>query len=86
DESVQTTFEADNIILAIGQEADLDFAGDEGMQIGLGGGIEANRATGESHLPGVFAGGDVVQGPGMAIDAIAAGKRAAVSIDCYLRA
>jgi NADH-quinone oxidoreductase subunit F len=85
DESVQTTLEADNIILAIGQEADPDFAGDKGMQIGLGGGIEANRTTGETHLPGVFAGGDVVHGPRIAIDAIAAGKRAAVSIDCYLR-
>jgi NADH-quinone oxidoreductase subunit F len=85
DESVQTTLEADNIILAIGQEADLDFAREEGMQIGLGGAIEADKVTGETHLPGVFAGGDVVHGPRIAIDAIAAGKRAAVSIDCYLR-
>jgi NADH-quinone oxidoreductase subunit F len=85
DESVQTTLEADNIILAIGQEADLDFAEEEGMEISLGGGIEANRDTGETNLPGVFAGGDVVHGPRIAIDAIAAGKRAAVSIDCYLR-
>jgi NADH-quinone oxidoreductase subunit F len=85
DEAVQTTFEADNIILAIGQEADLDFARKEGMEIGLGGGIDANKATGETHLPGVFAGGDAVHGPRIAIDAIAAGKRAAVSIDCYLR-
>jgi NADH-quinone oxidoreductase subunit F len=85
DESVQAIFEADNIILAIGQEADLDFAEEEGMEIGLGGGIEANRATGETNLPGVFAGGDVVHGPRIAIDAIAAGKKAAVSIDCYLR-
>jgi NADH-quinone oxidoreductase subunit F len=85
DESVQTTLEADNIILAIGQEADLNFAKEEGLEIGLGGGIKANRATGETHLPGVFAGGDVVHGPRIAIDAIAAGKRAAVSINCYLR-
>jgi NADH-quinone oxidoreductase subunit F len=85
DESVQTTFEADNVILAIGQEADLDFAGQEGLEIGLGGGIEANKVTGETHLPGVFAGGDVVHGPRIAIDAIAAGKRAAVSIDCFLK-
>ncbi len=85
DESAQITLEADHIILAIGQEADLDFARDEGMQIGLSGGIEANETTGETNLPGVFAGGDVVHGPRIAIDAIAAGKRAAVAIDCYLR-
>jgi NADH-quinone oxidoreductase subunit F len=85
DEAVQTTFEADNVILAIGQEADLDFARKEGIEIGRDGGIRANGVTGETHLHGVFSGGDVVHGPGMAIDAIAAGKRAAVSIDCYLR-
>jgi len=85
DESIKTTLEGDHIILAIGQEPDLDFARKEGIEIGRGGGIEANRVTGETHLPGVFSGGDVVHGPGIAIDAIAAGKRAAVSIDCYLR-
>jgi ferredoxin/coenzyme F420-reducing hydrogenase delta subunit len=34
---------------------------------------------------GIFAGGDAVTGPGTAVEAIAAGKRAAVSIDAYLR-
>lgn len=34
---------------------------------------------------GVFAGGDAVTGPATAVEAIAAGKRAAVSIDLYLR-
>ncbi len=85
DASVRTTLKAEQIILTIGQEGDLDFAKQEGMQIGFGVRLEANRVTGETHLPGVFAGGDVVHGPRIAIDAIAAGKRAAVSIDCYLR-
>ncbi len=35
-------------------------------------------------MPGVFAGGDVADGPGAIIDAIAAGRRAAQSIDKYL--
>lgn len=35
--------------------------------------------------PKVFAGGDVVTGPGTVIDAIAAGKKAAAQIDRYLR-
>ena len=34
--------------------------------------------------PGVFAGGDVVTGPNTVVDAIAAGKRAAVMIDRYI--
>ena len=33
----------------------------------------------------IFAGGDAVTGPRTVIEAIVAGKRAAVSIDCYLR-
>jgi NADPH-dependent glutamate synthase beta subunit-like oxidoreductase len=35
-------------------------------------------------MEGVFAGGDAVTGPGWAIDAIAAGKKGAKSIDQYL--
>ncbi len=38
-----------------------------------------------TNLPGVFAGGDFVSGPGMVIDAIAAGRRAAIAIDKFLR-
>ena len=34
---------------------------------------------------GVFAGGDVVSGPATVIEAIAAGRKAAISIDKYLR-
>ena len=35
--------------------------------------------------PGVFAGGDAVTGPATAVEAISAGKRAALSIDLYLK-
>jgi NADPH-dependent glutamate synthase beta subunit-like oxidoreductase len=35
-------------------------------------------------MKGVFAGGDVVTGPGWAIDAIAAGKNGAEAIGRYL--
>jgi glutamate synthase (NADPH/NADH) small chain len=40
--------------------------------------------TGETSIKGVFAGGDVVTGPGWAIDAIAAGKKGAKLIHQYL--
>ena len=36
-------------------------------------------------MPGVFAGGDSVNGPATVIEAIAAGNRAAKSIDQYLK-
>jgi NADH-quinone oxidoreductase subunit F len=80
-----TTLEADNIVLAIGQAPDLSSVEQENIEIDPSGRLKADGVTGETNLPGVFAGGEVVYGPRIAIDAIAAGKRAAVSIDCYLR-
>ena len=79
-----TTMAADNIVLAIGQSADSSFAKPMNLEATPGGAIKADLVTGKTSLPGVFAGGDGVYGPRIAIDAIAAGKRAAVSIDCYL--
>jgi hypothetical protein len=46
--------------------------------------IAISPVTQETELQGVFAGGDVANGPATVIDAIAAGRRAAVSIDIYL--
>ena len=38
-----------------------------------------------TNIPGFFAGGDAVTGPATVVQAVGAGHRAAVSIDCYLR-
>jgi NADH-quinone oxidoreductase subunit F len=38
-----------------------------------------------THIPGVFAGGDVVTGPSTVVEAMASGYRAAISIDRYLK-
>jgi len=38
----------------------------------------------ETKIRGVFAGGDIVTGPASVIEAVGAGKRAAISIDRYL--
>jgi NADH-quinone oxidoreductase subunit F len=38
-----------------------------------------------TNIPGIFAGGDFVTGPGMVIEAIAAGRRGAIAIDKYLK-
>ena len=68
--------QADNVIVAIGQETgakELDL----GIEISKDGTIPVNPYTAESSVPGIFAGGDVVTGPGWAIDAIAWGKKAA---------
>jgi formate dehydrogenase major subunit len=46
--------------------------------------IEANERTFETSVEGVFAGGDVVTGAATAIEAIAAGRKAAYAIDQYV--
>jgi len=45
--------------------------------------ISADPLTLETKMPGIFAGGDIVTGPASVIQAVGAGKRAAVSIDRY---
>ena len=76
--------EADMLISAVGLAPDLSFLPEDSkLQIWQGGRIVAdnNMAT---NIPGIFAGGDAVTGPASVIEAVAAGKKAAVSIDCYL--
>jgi len=81
---VTETVAADQVILAVGQSADLSFLEDS-KDIGVDGGlIEVDRETLETGLPGVFAGGDVERGPGAVIDALAAGRQAAGAIDRFL--
>jgi NAD-dependent dihydropyrimidine dehydrogenase PreA subunit len=47
--------------------------------------IGVHPLTMETSVPGVFAGGDIVSGPSTVISAIAGGRRAAVSIERYLK-
>lgn len=78
--------ETDSIILAIGQQADLSFlTPEDGVELTRGGTIKVDPETLATTAPGVYAGGDVAFGPRVLIDAIANGKRAALSIDSYLR-
>ncbi|MDP2954161.1 MAG: FAD-dependent oxidoreductase, partial [Chloroflexota bacterium] len=77
--------EADTVIPAIGQTADLALSSAQGkFQVSRLGTLEVDPTTLSTSIPGVFAGGDVVSGPATVIDAIAAGRRAAISIHNYL--
>ena len=82
DEASTRVLEADTVILAIGQAPDISFL--EGEIDVLGSNIAVNPITFETNLPRVFAGGDAVSGTASVIEAIVAGKMAAVSIDSYL--
>jgi len=76
--------EAGLVVLATGQEPDLgDLAGPE-LASTPRGGLQVVPETLAAGMPGVFAGGDLTGGPGSVALALAAGKRAAVSIHAYL--
>lgn len=78
--------EADTAILALGYWPD-PIIGETTPELethkwGL---IVTDRQTGATTRPGVFAGGDAVTGPDLVVTAMVAGRRAAVSIDNFLR-
>lgn len=84
-EGSEFDIELDTLIPAIGQVPDISFLGESsGIELTKRGTIAVNPDTLETSRPGVFAGGDCQTGPKIAIEAIAAGKKAAVSIDKYL--
>jgi len=72
----------DTLIKAIGQESDLPDG--FGLAAKRGGRVEVDADTLTTSREGVYAGGDVVSGPASVIEAIAAGRQAAISIDLYL--
>ena len=76
------TLKTDLVISALGQEVDLDGKAC-GVKLSAKRTIVCDEKTGVCG-EGVFAGGDAVTGANNLISAIAAGKRAAVSIDRYL--
>jgi len=57
-----------------------------GLKLGRHGNVIVNEETGETSVPGVFAGGDIVTGSATVIAAMGAGKIAARGIDKFIRA
>ena len=76
----------DHIIAAIGQRLDKSFAsGMDDIEFSDYDLLSVDQDTLETKKKGVFAGGDVVTGPKTVIEAVAQGKKAAVSIASYLQ-
>lgn len=71
------------VIAAIGQSVETDNLTSPQLALSKWG-IAADSKTLATNLPGVFAGGDAISGPDLAVRAVAAGKLAAASIDQYL--
>ena len=71
----------DTLILAISQHAILDFFDEEPIAVNQWGYIKADPRTFETSVPGVYAGGDVVNdGPSSIVEAAADGKAIAAAI------
>ncbi|MCP4666957.1 MAG: FAD-dependent oxidoreductase [Deltaproteobacteria bacterium] len=84
-EGSEFVIDSDVIIPAISQQADLSFLGDDHpFEISRWHSFAVDNKTMATNIPGFFSGGDAVTGPATVVQAIAAGHRAAVSIDCFL--
>jgi indolepyruvate ferredoxin oxidoreductase alpha subunit len=78
------TIVAQTVIAAIGQEPDLSFVG-KALPISPQKTLLVDPNTMATTRLGIFGGGDVVTGPAMVADAVGAGRKAAISIDRYLK-
>lgn len=77
--------DVDMVLSAISRVPEVDWLNGSGVEIhSKRGTIIADKVTGVTTRPGVFAAGDVSLGADIAIAAIGGGKRAAISINAYL--
>lgn len=84
-EGTEWVLEGDTLIVSIGQASDSSFLLEgRGFKVSRGGVISVDEHTMSTGVPAVFAAGDVAHGPGIFIQAIASGQKAARSIDSLL--
>ena len=86
DENDTVTVACRHVVLAVGQSivwGDL-LAGIK-VELGRGNGAVCDPVTYQTKEPDIFAGGDVYTGPKFVIDAIAAGREAAISIHRFVQ-
>ena len=81
-EGSEFTIEVDRLIMACGQRSAVPDKFD--LSLTRRGNVIVDEETLSCSKEGVFAGGDVVSGPAFVIEAIQAGRKAAISIDKYL--
>lgn len=74
------SFEADTVILAIGQAIDVEALGESGPELSPRRTIGIDDATMKTSIDNVWAGGDAARGPRTLIDAIADGRTVAADI------
>ena len=85
DENETITIPCSNVLMAIGQSAVLgEMLKGTKVELRPNGGIVADPVTLQTAEPDIFAGGDIYHGARFAIDAIAEGKTAMVSINRFV--
>ena len=78
------TIECDSVLAAVGQRIDLDGLDLGDLRTDEKGRVIADAVTYQTEQKDIFVGGDAYTGPKFAIDAIAQGKQAAISIHRYV--
>jgi NADPH-dependent glutamate synthase beta subunit-like oxidoreductase len=79
------TIDIDTLLVAVGQKPKSDYLGARsGIDVDERGIIKVDAVTHATSRAGVFAGGDAVNGPSTAVEAVTAGREAAISIIRYL--
>ncbi len=87
-EGTEYTIELDTLIVAIGEDSGIDClspAKSSGVETTNHGTVKIDPTTLQTNRTGVFAAGDLVTGPNTVIEAIAAGKKAALMIERFLK-
>lgn len=80
------TIDVDTVVVAIGTEANPVIPKTtQGLEVNKWGYIVVKGETGETSREGVYAGGDIVTGSATVILAMGAGRKAANTIDAYVR-
>jgi len=84
--ATEDTFEifCDTVILAIGERANARILSEAGLALNKNGMVKADPFTLATTLAKVYVGGDLVTGPGTAVEAMAHGQKAAEQIDLCL--
>ncbi|MFP4225771.1 MAG: FAD-dependent oxidoreductase, partial [Desulfobacterales bacterium] len=88
-EGSETVLDVDMIITAIGQSPAAEFRGKgdrlDDISWTRWNTFEVDPATHQTNVPYIFAAGDAATGPALVVDAIGGGRKAARSIDLFLR-
>jgi len=85
-EGSEFVVEADTVVLALGYGVDRIFSDTvPGLEADRQGRIAVDQETGRTSVPGLFAGGDNVNGADLVVTALRDGRHAASGIDLYLR-